>query len=165
MGTKIAPIYSGSMNTISITLASLATGSARQSAFIDNTPNFFVDAAIYFSFRLVTGAPTGDKVVNVYLYSSIDNVNYTDNATGADAAITIRTPPNLKLLGTVNTPDDLAGAANWNATFESVAPHFGGILPPRWGIVVENQTGRAFTATEANHTKSYRGINPQMLTF
>jgi len=43
----------------------------------------------------------------------------------------------------------------------SVAAAFGGSLPPKWDVIVENKTGAALDSTEANHVKKYIGILAQ----
>lgn len=141
---------------ITITLASLAAGSARESAFVDNASNLFLDVLVYLQVGLQTGTPTGDKCVYVYVYGSEDGTNYTDNATGANAAITLRSPTNLRPLGVIATPD--AGGLTYKSSPMSVAAAFGGVIPRRWGIVVLNSSGVALSATEGDHAKSYTGV-------
>jgi hypothetical protein len=144
---------------ITITLASLASGSttARESTAIDNTTNKYVDAMVYLAIKLATGTPANDKAIYVYFYGSEDGTNFTDNATGTDAALTLRSPTNLRGPFVISTPD--AGALTYKAVIGSVASFFGGIMPRKWGIVVNNFTGLSFDATEANHTKTYTGLH------
>lgn len=141
---------------ITITAASLATGSARESTAIDNTSNKFLDAMVYLALKLQAGSPASNKRINVYFYASEDGTNYSDNATGSDAALTMRNPTNLFGPFVINTPD--SGALTYKAVIPSVASYFGGVLPPKWGIVVQNQTNIALDSTEGNHTKEYRGL-------
>ncbi len=145
--------------SITCTLASLASGSSRECTAIDNGTNLYLDALVYLAIALQTGTPAGDKCVYVYAYGSEDGTNYGDNATGTDAAVTMRSPTNLRLIGMINTPD--AGALTYKSQPMSVAAAFGGILPRKWGIVIQNATGVAFNATEGNHTKTFTGINTQ----
>jgi hypothetical protein len=164
MATKMSPVYGAGTN-ITITLSALLNNAARQSGAIDNQITLFVDAAIFLNIKLAAGDPAGDKVINVYAYGSIDGVNYTDNATGVDGGITLRDPTNLKQIGVIHTPDN--GGLSYKATFESIAAVFGGILPVKWGLVIENKTGLAFATSggDADFTKVFRGINPQLVTF
>ena len=147
--------YGAADQAITITLLSLAQAACRGSAAIDNTTNKFKDAIVYLGIPILTGTPASDKVINVYAYGSEDGTNYDDNALGTDAAITLRVPTNLKLLGQIATPD--GGALTYKKTFR-VAWAFDGVLPPKWGIAVENRTNLAFNATEANIIKLYRGV-------
>jgi hypothetical protein len=146
----------GGDTAITCTLASLTTGSARESAAIDNSANLYLDAFVRLHFALQTGTPASDKVVNLYAAGSEDGTNYTDNATGADAAITLRSPTNLVLIGAINTPD--AGALTYKSHPVAVSPAFGWTLPTKWSIVVENRTNLTANATEGNHAKAYNGV-------
>jgi|SRR6185369_6557802 len=146
----------GTSTGITCTLASLASASARECTAIDNTSNLYVDALVYVACKLQTGSPSSDKAIYVYAYGSEDGTNYTDNATGSDAAITLRSPTNLKLLGVINCPD--SGALTYKSGPMSVAAAFGGLLPRKWGIVVRNVTGITLSATEGDHTKTYTGV-------
>lgn len=151
--TKIA--Y-GSSTAITCTLASLADAASRECAAIDNTTNKFIDAIVYLSVTLATGTPANEKAILVWFYGSEDGTNYGDNATGSDAALTQRVPNNFRGPFAISCPD--AGGLAYKTVIPSVASFFGGVLPRKWGFVVENQTAVAFDATEGNHTKTYTGI-------
>jgi len=146
----------GASTAITITLASLASASARQSAVVDNASNLFLDVMVNLSVKLASGSPGGERTVYVYVYGSEDGTSYTDNATGSDAAITMRSPTNLRPLGIINTPD--SGALTYKSGPMSVAAAFGGVIPRKWGIVVVNNTGLALSATEGDHAKTYTGV-------
>ncbi len=154
MPSTVQPLY-GSVQNITITLANLADAAARQSVSVDNAVNLFLDAMVSIAIQLAAGAPAGDKKIEVYAYGSVDGSTFTDNASGSDAAITLRVPTNLQLLGTIECPD--AGGLTYKGIFPSVATAFNGLLPYKWGIVIVNRTGLAFAAT--GHTTQYRGIN------
>lgn len=151
--TKIA---FGTSTALTVTLASLATAGARESTVVDNTSDLFLDALVRLQVKLQAGSPGSDKAIYVYAYGSEDGTNYTDNATGSDAAVTMRAPSNLRLIGVINTPD--SGALTYKSHPMSVAAAFGGVMPRKWGIVVENKTNIAFDATEGNHAKAYTGV-------
>jgi hypothetical protein len=146
----------GTSTDITITVGSLAAASARESTAIDNTSDKFEDAEVYLALKLQAGSPSSDKSIYIYSYGSEDGSNYTDNATGSDAAITLRVPSNLRLSAVIACPD--SGALTYKIVIGSIAAAFGGLLPPKWGIVVLNKTGIAFDATAGNHTKKYRGV-------
>jgi hypothetical protein len=146
----------GASTNITCTLASLASGSSRSCAFVDNTVNRYLDALVTLNVQLVAGTPTGNQVVRVWFYGSVDESTYLDNSVGTDAALTLRTRSNLRGPWIISTPD--AGGLTYNMIIPSVSVFFGGNLPPRWGFVVENSTGLAFNATEGNHKKQYRGM-------
>ena len=76
---------------------------------------------------------------------------------GTDQAVTLRSPTNLKLIGAIATPD--SGGIIYHSSAMSVAAAFGGMLPIRWGVCVENKTGLSFAS--GNSTHSYTGIQLQ----
>lgn len=141
---------------ITCSLASIATAAARESTAIDNTSNLYDDAMVYVAVKLQAGTPGSQLCVNVYAYGSEDGTNYTDNATGSDAALTLRAPTNLRLLGRISTPD--SGALTYKSGPMSLAAAFGGVVPRKWGIVVENLTNVTFSATGGDHVCSYTGV-------
>lgn len=144
----------GASTALTITLDSLAAAGARESTAVSNTTTLFGDAHVTVIAALSSGSPTGDKAINVYAYGSEDGSTYTDNATGSDAAITLRSPTNLRLIGVVSAPD--SGSVTYNSHPLAVSPAFGGTIPSRWGVVVENQTGLAFAA--AGCSASFSGV-------
>jgi len=136
--------YGNSNQAVTLTLAGLANSGARSSTYRDNASDLFIDALV--SLQVKTGwtgvAATG--YLNVYAYATTDGgTTYTDGATGSDAGITLPSMPNARLVGIIT-----AGANN--TTYKSgpfsVAAAFGGVLPERWGIIVENKTGAALSA-------------------
>jgi hypothetical protein len=145
----------GTSTNITCTLASLGAAS-RESTSVDNGTNLYLDALVQLQIKLQTGTPTGDKAIYVYAYGSEDGTDYTDNATGSDASITLRSPTNLRPLGVIACPD--SGALTYRSHPMSVAAAFGGVLPRKWGIVVQNLTGVTLSATEGDHEKRYTGV-------
>jgi hypothetical protein len=146
----------GTSTALTCTLASLATAGARECTAVDNTSNLFTDALVYIAAKLQAGSPASDKAIYVYAYGSEDGTNYGDNVTGSDAAVTLRSPTNLRLIGVIAVPD--SGALTYKSHPMSVAAAFGGVLPRKWGIVVQNATNVTLSATEGDHAKSYTGV-------
>lgn len=140
---------------ISITLNGLTDGSARESDAIDNTSNQYLDALVNVTVTLTTGTPDPPTAeVKVYVYGSEDGTNYGDNATGSDAAITLRSPSNFKLLGSIATPD--ADSLTYISQPMSVARAFGGWLPRKWGLIVVNNSG--FDLDSSGNSVTYTGL-------
>ena len=129
-------------------LATLASAALAgwQSAAIDNGADLAFGALITLSVTLAAGAPAADKTVYVYVYESEDGAAYTDNATGAAGTLTRRDPTNMRLIGTIATPD--TGGLTYKQTF-AYAP---AVMPRKWGLFVNNVTGLAFTAAAASYT-------------
>ena len=140
---------------ITATLKSLANNAARECVAVDNGTNLYLDAMLTLAIKLAAGSPSNDKGVNVYFYSG-DGTNYHDNATGADAAVTMRSPTNLFGPFVISTP---TGGVSYSVVIPSVASFFGGIFPKKWGVVIENKSGLAFDSDEDVHKKSYIGVN------
>lgn len=156
--TKAKPAAALSDFTISVN--SLANNAARESAVVDFSSSNYLDAQLRLEFTLASGAVTAGGKIDIYCYAGLSAGSYTDNATGADAALTMRSPTNLFFLTSIQVTADLAAAAAWKCIVPSVAMAFGGVLPTYWGIVVvNNATGRAFHSS--GNVAKYRGLNAQ----
>lgn len=147
----------GTPAVATITLASLADAAARESASISNTTDLFLDVLVALQIKTQNSGVISDpKAVYVYAYASVDGGSeWPDVVTGLDAAITLNSPTQLKLLGIV-----LVAAIN--TTYKggpwSVASLFGGKMPEKWGVVVLNDCGTALSATGADHDVEYQGV-------
>lgn len=131
---------------LTITLASLATGSARQSTIVDNSVTNYPYAMIYLAIKSGTVAPVAGSVYEIYLIREVNGYR-DDNAGALDAAITIE---NSSLLGTIVV------TATAGKTFYGIFDTASfGILGNNWGIAVKNTSGQALDATEANFVKSF----------
>lgn len=152
--------YGTSNQSITVTLASLADGSARESTAIDNSSNVHSDALVQLKIKTGAAGVSSTGYVAVYTYGTADGgTTYSDSATGTNAAITLTSPPNATLIGIVNT---VANATTYESRPMSVRAGFGGTLPEKWGIIIENQSGAALDATEGNHAKFYQGVHGQV---
>lgn len=136
-----------------ITLASLASGSARQSTILTN-PN--ARPAALINLRIKSGnAPAAGTIYELYLLRSDNITTYrTDGAGAADAAITI---VNAQLIGTIVVTN--TANANFYGDFDT-APL--GPLGPAWGIAIKNSTDQAMNATEGDHVKEYATYLPEI---
>lgn len=142
--------------TLTCTLASLANNGARQSTEVDNGTNLFLDVLVMLKVKTGASGTTSTGYVNVYAYATVDQgTTRTESAGATDAAITLTVPPNAILIGRINC---VANATTYIGGPFSVASAFGGVLPERWGIIVENKTGGALDSTEGNHAKLYQGV-------
>lgn len=145
--------YGTQGQAITITLASLANATLRQSAVIDNSVALHHDALVEISIKTGASGVSTTGYVDVYAYGTANNgTTYSGGATGADAAFT--NAGNIKRLGRISA---VAAATSYTDVF-SVAAAFGGVLPQKWGIIVDNETGAALDSTEANHLKVYQGV-------
>ena len=67
-------------------------------------------------------------------------------------------PPNLRLVGPLTS---VANPPPSQRLPMSVAAALGGILPAKWGIVIENKPSGVLDTTEGNHKKLYQGVSSQ----
>lgn len=138
--------------TVTVTLTSLANGSARESTVIDNTTPKYLDAIVRV---LTNGQASGTGPMDVYVYAALgDAASYTDGATGSDAAFTAANRRNSRYLGSIQM--NAASAVAWVSG--SVAALFGGILPEEWGLIFINLSGAALSGTGGEHVAEYQGI-------
>jgi len=159
----IKTLYGTEAQAITISLApagvGLADGGARESASVDNTSDLFLDVLVQVRVKFANSAPASEKKVYVYAYGTADFALplWPDKVTGSDAAITLNSPTQLKLLGVIEA------VQNANGTMEPapLAQVFGGLVPSHWGIVILNKSGIALTNTESDHVKEYQGFKAQ----
>lgn len=139
-----------------ITLASLASGSAEQSTLVTNASPGYPAAIIYLIIESGT-APTAGQVYEIYLIrgDKTSSPTYvTDGGGTSDASITI---VNAQLLGTITVTN--SSNTKFYGEFDT-SPL--GPLGPLFGIAVKNQSGQSLNSTEGNHTKEYILYNPQV---
>ena len=145
--------------TLTITLASLASGAYRQSAVVDNESNLYVDGLLGGKIRLGTSPTVGN--IKIWLYGSWDGSTYTAGCTGADAAfIPAGEDAQLLLVSTIVTNTTTGHDYEFGPI--DVAQAFGFIMPRKWGLVVQNNTGVALDATAGNHVIKFTGVNQQI---
>lgn len=159
MASTIEQLYGSSGQTITITLASLGSTSARESASIDNTTNLFLDALVMLKLKTGAGSIGTDPWAYIYVYGTVDGgTTWPDPATGTDAAITLGKNTRARLLGAVNLA---ATATTYKGGPWSVAAAYGGAMPQMWSIAVLNNCGVALDSTAGNHAALYQGIKAQ----
>jgi hypothetical protein len=151
--------YGTNGQALTITLTSLADSATagRESTVVSNVTDKFLDTLVTCKIKTQnSGSILAPSAVFVWAYASVDGgTEYPDTVTGTDAAITMNDPNQLKLLGTVYV-------AAINTTYKggpwSVAALYGGKLPERWGVVVQNDCGTALSATGGDHVVEYQGV-------
>lgn len=157
--SDVRTAYGASGQALTITLASLADSSTagRESLAVDNSTNKYLDVLI--ACKITTqnsGTISAPSAVFVWAAASVDGGSeWPDAITGTDAAITFNSPTQLKLLGTIYV-------AAINTTYKggpwSLAALYGGKLPERWSVAVQNDCGTALHATAGNHAVEWQGI-------
>lgn len=144
------PSYAGS-TSITITLNSLADGSARESTAVDNTSNLYWDVHVRVS--VAVGTVGSEKRVLVYAYASEDGSTFPDTITGSDAAVTLENPTVLTPAATIAVPSN---SKTYESDVFSIARLYGGVLPRKWGLLVVNKSGAALSGS--GNSASYTGI-------
>lgn len=157
--------YGTADQTITLTIASLGNGSSQASAAVDNTSNLFSDALVMLKIKTNAAGTSSSGVVYVYAYGTVDGgTTYTDD-TGAvingstSVAVTPTNPTNFR--GPIGVINCVANGTTYKGGPFSVAQAFGGVLPAKWGIVIENQTAAALDSTAGNHSARYQGVYGQ----
>lgn len=156
MAGNLLSNFGTSNQTITITVASLANNGQQQSTAIDNSSNLFLDALVQFKIKSAAASTSVTGYCNIYAYGTADGgTTYSDGATGTNGAITLTAPSNARLIGTIYI---VANATTYYSTPFSVASAFGGILPQKWGVILENKTGGTLDTTGGNHAVFYQGV-------
>lgn len=131
-----------------------STTAARECTAVDNTTTLYDDVRVMISIVFPNSAPANDKTVYVYAagYDSTLGYGGSPALTGTDAAITLdadftTNPPAMRLAGA------FWQVQNKTRTFEipSMATVFGGVLPPKWGLVLVNYSGQTLTTVTARY--------------
>lgn len=126
-------------------LAASTTTGAWQSAVIDVSSNLYLD--ILAQIVLVSsGTVASNKLALLLAYASLDGgTTYSDACSGSEGALTFTgDPPNLAYVGTLAMPTN---SGTFRSPAFSLAKAFGGVLPPRVGLVIQNQSGVALAAS------------------
>lgn len=148
-------IYSTSVN-FALTLAALAADAARESAAIDNSTTKFDDFMIGLDIVAnAAGTLADQQAIYIYLAGSIEGTTFTEPATGADSAIVVATNTNLTMAKVLNAH---AAGTTYSVNIPSVAACFGGNVPKKFSVIVDNQTNAALGGTEAAFAKWWTGI-------
>jgi hypothetical protein len=154
----IKPVF-GTSTAITITLAGLATGGARQSTAWDWSQ--WLDILISLKLQAGASGVAAAGAVDIFVFATTDGgATYTASATASDAAITLALPTEAIYLGRsfLNTNAQIRREGPW-----SIASAFGGTLPASGGIIVRNGTGAALDATEGNFLKTWQGVRNQVV--
>jgi len=145
------PIY-GSKTTITWTGTSLANGSSRESTVVNLTSTVAKDVRIRIQSK---GQAGGTNYINWYVYTALGDTTYTCTATGTDAAFTTaNTAFGCRFLGALK----LNAATTATQTEFQLSDIFA-TVPDKWGLVGDNETGAALSATAGDHVIEYQIIN------
>ena len=142
----------GPATALAITAGGMMAGFNQASAAVTtSTATNVVQVMLEVSVLTTTSAPIGNKQVVVYGYKSLNGSTFSgasaqsDNVDGTDKFLNaIGAPTNLTYLGTVQLNTG-AVTATIRGEFE-ISSAFG-CVPPKWGIVLFNDSGVSLGAS------------------
>lgn len=112
---------------------SLSSGSFATSDAIDNSSSLYLDYLVEVVVADVVEA--GNKQIVVYGISSVDGTNYSDNQSG--------NPNAMAVVGIL----PVNGTGSWRSRAFSVAQAFGGVVPPKFKLVIFNDAGVSLSSS------------------
>ena len=146
--------FGSSGQSITCTINSLTNTSARQSTAIDNSTNLYIDALVNVTIVSAASSTSSTGYVAIYAVGTVDGGStYGEGAGSSDAAITLTVPTNAKLIGILNV---VANSTTYHSNPFSVAAAFGGVLPQKWVIIVQNESGA--TLASSGNSAQYQGV-------
>lgn len=126
-------------NVITVTIASLATGSTNTSSAVDNSTTKYLEAVVQVKIKTNAAGTSATGYCNIWLVRSADGGTTYDDTS-------------RNLLGTLPT---VANATTYIGSW-STAPY--GAIGTSWKITVENQSGAALDSTAGSHLAQYAGV-------
>lgn len=155
--TTATPVY-GSPVTMTMTLASLATSSTlvagRESTAVDNKDTDDAIDCLVGGKVTVGTTPTANTQIQVWIYGSYDDVEFSGSAAGTDGALTPSAKELMRLLVCIPSIATTSNVTHKWGPY-SVAQAFGGVMPVQWGIWITHNTVAALHATGSNHEVVY----------
>lgn len=131
------------------------------SANVDNSTDGWDDALVQVSLAFSNTAPANSRCAFVFAYASADGSTYPEPLTGNEGTVTLPdvtlNPMAFRLIGIV--PYNTTGATVESSPM-SVAAAFGGVLPPKWGVVVVNHSGAALQPSGSS--AFWRGVRSEV---
>lgn len=138
-------------------LASSTTAFAQTDAVTTTVTENITDALVRASVVVGAITPSGSTVINFYVVGSEDGTVWAGSSatseviTATAGAVTISTlGNNLRFLGSMICH---TASVTMKTQPMSVAAAFGGMLPKKWVVVVQNQTGSNLSGS--GHSISY----------
>ena len=163
MGTSSILFTAGAAATI-VSADGNGDGVWCSSSLIDNSSLLYMDVAVNGTIQC--GTVTADGTIDFYISASYDGVEYMGGCDAGDADITWGTTGNTTVNGEFNilfavsvnvdaTDDD----NDMDFTIPSVAAICGGLMPSKFAVIMENNTGVTLHATGTNNHIEWTGIN------
>lgn len=149
--------------TLTNAIASLATSATwvagYESATVDNTTNLYLD--YIFDGQVTVGTtPTSGTEIRIYVVASVDGSTWPDvfdGTTGAETVTSEGVRDGFTKLAAVMRCDSTTSNRAYPFAF-SVAPLYGGVVPPKFALFTVHNTGVSLNSTAGNHAFRYRGV-------
>lgn len=141
-----------SFNSLANSLTAVASAAAVLVGTANNVADHLVQLTLTGPATTTAGVTT---MVNIFVYGSIDGTIWSGSGTtnelidGTDKAVTwSANGNNAKLLGSVQMTTTTSGTSIvYKSEPMSIAAAFGGTLPAKYVIVIQNQAGAALAAS------------------
>jgi len=147
----------GTSSALSITLASLANSSGRQSTLVDNSSVRYQDVLVFVNVKnSSSAAPNSYSTVEVYLIRSDNDATTEHRDDGAGTSDAALTPLNAQLIGALRNKGSPSAGDVLKGSFIVHRPG------PEWGIAIFNRTGQSLDSTGSNHWVRYVGVNTEV---
>lgn len=137
----------GPVTDFGITLNGLASGAARSSAKVENQNSRYIDAICQFKIKTATGAFGDRYAIYFFAWGSADEAApiFPAGVTGVDEAVSVALETlSIRPIGSLY----VAAAGTIVSPPFSVAPAFGNVLPPVWGVLAINRCGVVLDALD-----------------
>lgn len=149
--TTIKYNYRATNTSMTVTaLNSLANSTSQStgiwgSALVDNATNLDVDEAVTVKITTASSSVSSTGTVVIYFYGCVGGTTTcTDGVSGSQGTQTLTNPTNLNKVQACNA---VATSTAYTCGPYSVQGSFLGVMPTRWGVVVQNLTGAALSAS------------------
>ena len=140
--------------------ASTTTGVAASGPATTSTTNNIVDAMVTVTITVGAHTPSASTNILIWAYGSEDGTTYSGAQSGSiesfgtDSAETIDVDGNnMVFIGSIHCH---TASIQYTSKPMSIASAFGGIMPRKWGVVIQNQTGTTLAAS--GHSVDYTEI-------
>ena len=141
---------------VNLTVTSWGTGLAADqwgfSAIVDNSSNNYMDVLVGGLLEVGTTTPAAGDTLDIYVYGNYDTATSSALTGGIDALITGTDAEetegtdfqkeNLNFLISVSAEANVG--YHWGPI--AIASAFGGVVPPKWGLVLHNNGGATMAA-------------------
>ena len=150
--SNLSPPACTSFNNLASSTTAVASSAA---VTVGSSANITDHEVVVTASSPATFTGSAGTTVNVFAYASADGTNWA-NATGANenidgtdkAIVWSANGNNARFLGTILMPMATAGTSTiYRSQPFSIASAFGGAMPSKYVIVLQNQTGAALPAS------------------